>query len=416
MQGDVVLLALDKPDGRSALSSHGRVKQVQQIVSTETPFEVILELEPPGNVWAIPSPPADWLPVPEVVASETSSALASEPRVTPRLQSETHAVLSPVAQMQAPSEGTAAPAPSSPFLAQFMLGLSEQVQAIASQAATAALAKEKARLLEDFRAQLHGEASKTLERAILVTRERLTVKVLQELNEAHETAARATYQRWSKQLEQDFGNVAQRAVSLGGKVTERAETAAAGTLEKLQQNLDASRREGVEQFRSRLRNEITPVIEEVQATVQKLAALEDEVKVRSLEICGQFSDFMKDEARKATGEIQEKVAAVETQFTAFANEQVAKGSEDLEKKSAAAVEACDQKMIELSQDCEQLMRSRLDSLYQSKMEEGNTSLKQMVGDLSRQFSSEFEGYRSYLQLISSSLAEIAKKPAGPDQN
>ena len=52
-----------------------------------------------------------------------------------------------------------------------MVGLGEQIQTMASEAAAAALVKEKGRLLEEFRAQIRDEAVKAIQSAISASKE-----------------------------------------------------------------------------------------------------------------------------------------------------------------------------------------------------------------------------------------------------
>jgi len=414
--GDLVLFALENDNHGPASPRRARVRHVLQLATDELPFEVGLELEAPGNIWAIPSPPEDWFAVREAVLSETAaSGLRVLPRndasIAPTLVSVAPASVAPVPVAPASVERTDAGGSPSPFLSQFMVGLSEQIRSIAAEAATAAVMKEKGQLLEEFRAQLREEARKTLEHTIVVARENAGSRVLKELNAAHQAAARTTYEHWVKKLEQDFAETAQRSVSLGGKVNERVEKAALSTAERVQQNLDASRREAVDQFRARLRTEVTPLLEEAQAAIQKLAAFQEEVKVRSLEICGQFSDFLKEEGLKCSAEAQQRVSECEGQIGNAVKEGLAKASEEMETRSTQAAGAFADNLRKLSQECEQAAQDRLKSLAESNAELAANLVKERIAELSSQFSSEMESYRNYLELVSASIGEIAKKQA-----
>jgi hypothetical protein len=408
LQGDVVLLELEKPESRSKLSTRARVKQVRRLMTSDMPFEVIVELETPGNVWGVPTPPVDWFPAREASAAEPSSS-GRDLRVVARNESQIAPTPEGPTQLSHLQKETAA-ASLSPFLGQLMVGLGEQIQLMTAQAARAVIVKEQGRLLEEFRGQLQEEATKTLERVIATSKEEISGRVLRELNGAHEAAVRATYERWTKKLEQDFGNTAERAVALGNQVNEHVERAAAGAIERVQGEMDASRRDAADQFRSRLRGQLTPLVEEAGATLQKLAAFEDELKVRSLAICGQFSDFIQQETKKSSEQIQEKIAGFEKQFETGIQERMAQGYDELDKKSAATIEARAQALLDLSQSCEQTAQTRLASLAESTVSQTTNSLKDKTTELARQFSSELENYRSYLEFMSRSIAEIAKKP------
>jgi hypothetical protein len=297
----------------------------------------------------------------------------------------------------------------SPLLGQLMAGLGEQIQVVASKAVTAVIVKEKSHLLDEFRAQLQDETTRTLERVIANSKKEIAGRALRELNEAHEVTVRTTYERWSKKLEQDFGNTAERAVALGNKVNEHVKRLATTAIERVQSDIDASRREAVDQFRSRLRNQLTPLLEEAGATLRKLAVFEDELKVRSLAICGQFNDFIQQEADKSSAETRERISGYEKQFESSVNERLAKGYDELDKKSTASVDAFAQALLRLSESCEQTGQSRLASLAESTVDQTTNTLKERTAELARQFSTELESYRSYLEFISRSIGEIAKK-------
>jgi hypothetical protein len=393
---EVVLLALEDAQRRATGPSRARVKQVQQLAATDKPFEVVLELESPGNIWEIPAPPEDWVEFREPAGSEAG---ASGLRVMPRNEAQAASAAGGISQL--PSERIDAPFPASAFLTQFMQGLDEQIRAIARESAAAAMTREKSKLFDEFRTQLHGEAARTLERG---------GDALRELNAAHEGAARSAYERWTKKLEQDFGETAQRSVSLGGKVNERVEKAAQTTFERAQQNMDTSRRDTLDQFRTQLRTEVTPLLDEAQSALQKLSALQDEVKVRSLEICGQFSEFLKEEARKSSADIQQRISEGDQQFRGIVQARLVTGSEEMGKQSAQAVNAFADTLRKRSEECDQAAQGRLKSLGDSNANQAAGLFQERIAQLSSQFAKELDGYRSYLQLISASIAEIAKKP------
>ena len=408
LQGDVVFLELESPNSRSKHPSRGRVKQVKRLVSGDMPFEVILELEPPGNIWGIPSPPADWFPAREATVAEASGS-GRELRVVARAEQQIATPAGGPAQVSHSEKdnGTAA---LSPLLGQLMAGLGEQIQVVASKAVAGALAKEQGRLLDEFRAQLQDEVTKTLERAMTTSKQEIAGRAARELNEVHEVTVRATYERWTKKLEQDFKNTAERAMALGNQASEHVERAAASAIERVQGDMDASRRDAADKFRAQLQSQLTPLLEEARTAVQKLAAFEDEVKVRSLAICGQFSDFIQQEAHKSSTDIQERISGYEKQLETSIDERLAKIYDELDKKSAAAVDAPAQTLLALSQSCEQTAQSRLASLAESTVNQTTNTLKERTAELARQFSGEMEGYRSYLEFIGRSIAEIAKKP------
>ena len=58
----VVLELQDKKANSPALCARGRVKWVERPKDPNGLFQTAVELESPGNIWGIESPPQDWLP------------------------------------------------------------------------------------------------------------------------------------------------------------------------------------------------------------------------------------------------------------------------------------------------------------------------------------------------------------------
>jgi hypothetical protein len=388
IQGDVVFLEVKQPAGaNSDCSSRARVKWIRKPQTKDQAFEVAVELEIPGNIWGIASPAEDWFPIQEGKAVAPSNS-GRELRVVARTEPQT-AVL--------PSEGgvpvshlarTETAASLSPVLAQLMVGLGEQIHVMASAAVTAMLAKEKNRLIDEFRVQLHEEATKALARVIVTSTEELAPRVLKELNKAHETVARTTYERCIKKFELDMESASQRIVIQGKEVTQHLDGVEAAIIERLQRNMEVSRSEAADRFVSRLRDQVTPLLEEARAALQKLAVSQATFKEESEAICTRFQD----------------------QLDSDINARLAKAHEELDRNSAAIVDETAGKLLKLSQGSEKTALDNLRSLVASAADYTKKSLEEKTSEISRHFSTQLESYtRSYLESISESIAEIPKK-------
>jgi hypothetical protein len=263
----------------------------------------------------------------------------------------------------------------SPFLTHIMTGLSEQIKAMTSEAAATAVAKEKDQILNEFRVILQDEATKILERVMVTSKGELASRTLKELNETSDVAVQQTRERWLKTIEQDVERV----------------TA------DIQQNMDSSRREMVERFRS----QAAPVLGEAQAALQKLQTLKDELKINLVTMCRQFEKFLQESADKSTTHMQAKIAEADKQF-----------ENNLKARTAAAdaavTESSSQALLKLSQDCQQTAENRLKALA-ATAEQTTNALKDSA-EISRQSLSEMETLvRSRIEFIGESIANIAKK-------
>jgi hypothetical protein len=263
----------------------------------------------------------------------------------------------------------------SPFLTHLMAGLSEQIKVMTSEAAATAVAKEKERILNEFRVILQDEATKILERVMVASKEELASRTLRELNETAEAAMQQKHERWLKTIEQDVERV----------------TAT------IQHSMDSSRREMVE----RVRSQAAPVLGEAQAALQKLQTLKDELKVNLVTMCKQFEEFLQESADKSATHMQAKIAEADKQFENNVNARAAAAD-------AAVTESSSQALLKLSQDCQQTAENQLKSLA-ATAEQTTNAVKDST-EISRQSLSEMETLvRSRIESIGESLVNIAKK-------
>src|ERR1700693_1301659 len=242
-----------------------------------------------------------------------------------------HEVTPPISQLDASL---------SPFLSHLMAGLSEQIKVMASEAAATAVAKEKERILNEFRVTLQDEATKILERVMVTSKEELASRTLGELNETSEAAVQERHERWLKTIEQDVQRV----------------TA------DIQQHMDSSRRETVE----RVRSQAAPVLGEAQAALQKLQTLKDELKVNLVTMCKQFEEFLQESADKSATDMQAKIAEAGKQFENNVNARAAAAD-------AAVTESSSQALLKLSQDCQQTAENQLRSLAATAEQTANAA-------------------------------------------
>src|SRR6202035_716463 len=194
-----------------------------------------------------------------------------------------------------------------------MAGMGEQIQVMASKAATIALTEQKSRILDEFRVTLREEAVKAIQAVMFAAKENFTRLAVKELNEAHEAGARANYSRWIIQIEQDLEDAKQKMTNQAQEASQRLDSMAASTIERVQHSMEASRSEAVDRFVSRLREQIAPMFAEAKDTLQTLAASETAFKNESYVIR----------------------ARLESQIETSANSSLAKVHEELDKNSAA---------------------------------------------------------------------------------
>jgi hypothetical protein len=385
IQGETVYLDIKPPAaGAVGCSSKARVKWAQKLNAKERIFQIAVELENAGNVWGVASPPTDWFPLkisealePAIAGRELKVVTRKEQQVVP----STSGGGDQVSQL-ARSEGAAS---SMTPLAQLMVVFGEQIQSMASEAAAAALVKEKGRLLEEFRSQLRDEALKAIQSAIFASKEVIARQTAKELSEAHEAAARDSHALWRKKIEQDMESARQHMQVQGKEVSQRLDTLAAGTIERVQSKMDATRSEAVDRFVSRIREQIAPMLEVAKDSLQRLEGAEIALRKESEAI----------------------FAGIENQLVLSTNESLAKALENLERNAAAQTAKANETLLQLYQNFESTTTENVESLLGSLGSQMAKILQEKAAEVSNEFSKGIEGYtRSYLESIGKSIAEI----------
>jgi hypothetical protein len=391
IQGETVYLDIKPPTKGSVGSSiKGRVKWTQKIGARERAFQIAVELEIAGNIWGISAPPVDWFPlqIPDVTEPANSGrelklVARKDQQVIPAPDSGSNRV-PPIERSQAASS------PVAP-LAQLMVGLGQQIQTMASEAAATALVKEKSRVLEEFRAQLREEAVKTLQSAIEASKEVIVRQATKELNEAHEAGARTSYATWIKKVQQDMESARQHVLVQGKEVSQRLDGMAVSTIERVQHNMETTRSEAVNRFVSRLRDQVAPMLTEARDSLQKLEATKNGFKKESEAI----------------------YSGLEFQLEYSANASLAKAQEELEKNSTAVAGKTNETLLKLYYDFEKAARANVESLFAAVGNQMTKVLQEKAAEVSREFATGLESYtRSYLESIGKSIAEIPQNMPG----
>jgi len=424
IQGEIVYLDVRSTnDGSAHGSSKARVKWVQNL-GGKVGFQIAVELEVAGNIWGIASPPEDWFPVHALATSE-AAATGRELRVVARTEQQNSSALqaqtgqasaglqvqpTPVSAGLQVHSAPGSPTPAavvaqgsqlnrnetsaSPLssLTQLMAGLGEQMQILATEAARTALAEQKGRLLEDFRSQLRQEAIRAMQSVILASKEDFTRLALKELNVAHEAGARANYSRWMEKIGQDMESARQHMLNQTKEVSQRVDSLAAATVERVQRSMEATRSEAVERFVSRLREQVAPTLAEAKDALQALA----------------------DSGAALKKESQAIRAGLETQLETATTASLVLVQDQLDQNASAVAAKTHETLLKLSENFESTAREHVQSLLVSMGTNVTKALEERTAEISREFSAGLEGYtRNYLEFISKAIAEIPKNPPVP---
>jgi hypothetical protein len=392
LPGEIVVLDMwQRAKGYSECSRRARVKWIQKLkTATDPAFDVAVEFEVAGNIWGIKSPPEDWFPAQgsKVVEPNPGRELRLITRTEPQIFQNRTGGATPVPVLKK-SEAAAS---LSPWFSDLMAGISNQIQVAVSEIAAVTLANEKKHLLDEFSVQIRNEATGTIERVIATSKEELARRALKVLNEATETTIRTSHERLIGAIEQDIENAKQRMLIHGNELSQRADSMATSTIERLQRTLETSHTEAAARYVSRLRDQVAPVLGEAKADLQKLVASQTIFKEESQAIYA-----------RATNELESGV-----------NARLIQTHDELDKSSAAVLNECSEKLLELSQNFENAARNTMQILIASATGDAKKNLEERAAEISNNFTGQLEGQiRNYLEFIGDSIAEFPKKTPTP---
>jgi len=386
LPGEIVFLDMwQRAKGYTECSRRARVKWIEKLSATADPtYDVAVEFETAGNLWGIPSPPEDWF------SEQGSKTMEPNPGRELRVitRTEPQVIQHRIGGTTPVLKKSEAAASLSPWFSELMAGMSNQIQVAVSEIAVVTLANEKKRFLDEFRVQLQDEAAGTIERVIATSKEDLTRRALDVLNEATESTVRTSHERLTAAIEQDIESARERISIHGDELSQRADSLATATMERLQSTLETSQAEAAARYVARLREQVAPVLGEAKADLQKLVASQATFKEESQAI----------------------YARVKDELESGANAKLIQAHDELNKSSAAVLSECSERLLELSQRFEDAAQDTIQILIASATGDAKKNLEERAAEISSNFTGQLEGHiRNYLEFISDSIAEFPKK-------
>src|SRR5207253_8376071 len=233
--GDIVVLDTGSGStGHSRFPSRARVKSIQRLNTPNDPtYNVGVELEIAGNIWGISSPPADWFPRQSGNLAE-SATHGRELRLVARTEPQRALARTEAATPVPVLKKNEAAAVLSPWFANLMNGLSNQVQIAVSEIAAVTLANERKRLLDEFRFQIQNEATGTIEHVIATSKDELARRALKVLNEGAQAIVKNSQGSLVGAIERHIENAQQNLMTQRNELNQYSDTTANDTIEQEQ--------------------------------------------------------------------------------------------------------------------------------------------------------------------------------------
>jgi hypothetical protein len=162
----LVMVALNHKDHSERISTPAHVRWTRQAAINGGLYETAIELKIPGNIWAIDSPPGDWLPFCGPRSLETGEPNAKTiallgPKSAPSTTKERSIKTAGARAVESVSS------PAARSLSQLVADLQHELETMRSRAAECIAREGGTALPNDIRAGLGEEARRIVAEAIL---------------------------------------------------------------------------------------------------------------------------------------------------------------------------------------------------------------------------------------------------------
>jgi hypothetical protein len=395
----VVLELQNQKPNSPALCARGRVKWVERPRDPSGFFQTAVELESPGNIWGIDSPPQDWLAFTGARNLEMDTS-KSKPFAVPR--PETSAASAEDKRVKGISARQPALTQSSSSAArpmgQLMGDFQQQMEGMLAEAAGSAVRDRAASILVELRATLREEAKNVLAETSASQAGPWIEQSIKQLNKASQESARILYAQWKKKLETDVQQALERMERRNRELEESSQSLAAKAGERIQGALESSRKEGVGRIVTRLKEQMAPSIDNALKVASDLAKRKDELE-KSLERS----------IEKSAARIEETYIRFEKQFEMVIRERLDSAREELEAQSKEVTQLAFNNLRASGQkhsaEAERLFRES----FQPILDKALSTLKENAAETSHHFASELANYsQSHLEFVGGSISELAK--------
>ena len=393
----------EKPNTKP-VSARGRVKWVTGLQGGL--FETAVELEDPGNVWGIATPPKDWLPFcgPRTIEIDTAK---SKPFAVPRPEPAAPAVkeTTPAASEHRPSVANSSDAVARQSLAsmarpmgQLMGDFQQQMETMLAEVATAAVREKTIVLLDDVHNKLRQEAKAVLAEATASQAAPWIEQALKQMKIAGQDTAQKLHAQWMKKVEADLNGTFQQIEARRREVEDVSRSLAASSLQKVESVLETSRRDGVDRIVARLKEQVTPVVEEARKAAAELTRRKEE-----------FDKIIGQSVEQTTSLIEQACAKFDKQFETMIRARIDAARAEIERTGMAATDLTLNNLRISSQQHQDQAKAQLRGELNRVSESMLREVEEKAAEASQQFANEMKKQsRSHLEFVSGAISELAK--------
>lgn len=398
-----VMLELPAKDKAQAVSARGLVKWVKRPLDTSGVFETAIELENPGNIWGIDTPPQDWVTFCEQRLTAPPNG-KTKPFALPKPEQPQR-----VAAPAKPAAGTAVPSvavntkvPAPARLEERQTSLSmgdfhQQMERMLFDAAATAVREKASSTMDDVRHNLRDEAKRVLAETASSQTAVWIEQAVKQLNRISQESAKTFHAAWTSRLEADIERALERVEERSRELDTLAQSLSANALDRLQRGLESSRGEGVDRIVAKLREQSAPVIDHAKEVIAELSRQRE-----------QLEDVLEQSVAQSTAKIEQICADFEKQFEMIIREKLDEAREELQQAVHSTLAAALTSMNSSAQRQQSESETRFRQAFQS-LESALGELRQKASETSRQFASDLSNHsRSHLESVSKAIADAAR--------
>jgi hypothetical protein len=403
--GSLVTLQVSRPEpGQPSITARARVRWVERPEYPNEPFQVAVEMENPGNIWGLEMAPPDWLPLQVHKASEAAPP-STKPFAVPKPAPPPPDVQREIALPRTASVPVS-PAATRPVLGDF----SEQLETMVTKAASSAAAEQARLLLADLRAQLVEEARKTFEVMAAKRADKFAQQMLDQVKTIQQSLGKELHEEWTRKLKLDYQQASERLAAQGAELSERAGSLTATAIDRMERNLEASRRDWADKLVARVQQQLSPLIGQAQEVSKALAAHHQEAERVSAAQRESLERSLQESFIEITSGMAETSSRMEKKFEEAVTRRLSEALVELEKKSSAASQTCYENLRRAAEGYAEKTQGSLHSVLQQLLEESTRGLEIRAAEVSREFAGEIDNFgRSYLEGIGQLMVELPKK-------
>ncbi len=381
------------------VSARGRVKWTKRPLDKGGLFVTAVELENPGNIWGIDPAPGDWLPFNASHKVDLDTA-KPKPFPVPKPESsaapQANATQPPAARETKPAAATQAnPARA---VGQLMGDFQQHMESMLEQAAAAAVRDKTSAALKDIQGSLREEARRILSEAASAQAAPWIENALNRMKQAGQENAKALHAQWMKKIDADLRQALDRLDLRQKEFEELSQSLAANALTRVQEVLDASRKEAVDRIVSRLKEQMAPMIESARKATAELTARKE-----------QLEKLLEQSVEKSSERIEEACTRVEKQFEMIIRQQIDSAAEDLERAGATASNQALKRLHEAAHKQEAEAQAHLREALAPVSAAALKDVEEKAAQAAKKFSHDLAQHsRSHLEYVGGALSDLAK--------